>query len=266
LNSVANGQVMARTGFSQVFVQPAAGDAGTALGAAQYVWHQILGRPRCFTMEHAYWGPSFTDDKIAAALRERPTDPALRVGRARCEDELLQDTASFLDAGRVVGWYQGRTEWGPRALGNRSILADPRRQDMKDRLNARIKRREPFRPFAPSVPEENAADWFEGAATDPFMVTVLPIKAEKRARIPAVAHVDGTGRLQTVSRRANPRFWGLLRAFEQRTGVPVLLNTSLNENEPIVNTPREALDCFLRVGMDVLVLGDWVVERVPPGA
>jgi carbamoyltransferase len=137
---------------------------------------------------------------------------------------------------------------------------------MKDRLNARIKRREPFRPFAPSVPEENAADWFEGAATDPFMVTVLPIKAEKRARIPAVAHVDGTGRLQTVSRRANPRFWGLLRAFEQRTGVPVLLNTSLNENEPIVNTPREALDCFLRVGMDVLVLGDWVVERVPPGA
>jgi carbamoyltransferase len=217
-------------------------------------------------MEHVYWGPSFTDDQIAATLREPLADPALRMRRTRCEEELLQEGAALLDAGRIVGWYQGRMEWGPRALGNRSILADPRRPDMKDRLNARIKRREPFRPFAPSVLEESAAEYFEGSASDPFMVTVRPVRPEKRARIPAVVHVDGTGRLQTVSRGANPRFWSLLRAFEQRTGVPVLLNTSLNENEPIVNTPREALDCFLRVGIDVLVLGDWLVERTTPGA
>jgi carbamoyltransferase len=190
----------------------------------------------------------------------------VRARRSRSEEELLRETAAALDAGLIVGWYQGRMEWGPRALGNRSILADARRAEMKDRLNARIKRREPFRPFAPSVLEERAAEFFERCAPDPFMVTVLPIKAHKRPLIPAVAHVDGTGRLQTVSRRSNPRYWGLLRAFEERTGMPVLLNTSLNENEPIVNTPKEALECFLRAGMDMLVLGDWVIERGPePG-
>jgi carbamoyltransferase len=164
-------------------------------------------------------------------------------------------------AGQVVGWFQGRTEWGPRALGNRSIVADPRRADMKDRLNERVKRREPFRPFAPSVLEERAGEYFETWAPDPFMVTVQPIRPEKRGEIPAVAHVDGTGRLQTVSRRHNPRYWALISAFAARTGVPVVLNTSFNENEPIVNTPEEAVECFLRVGMDTLVLGDWVVER-----
>ncbi len=269
LNSVANGKVAARTGFTRVFIQPAAGDAGTALGAAQYVWHQVLGRPRGFAMEHAYWGPAFSDEQIVAALRQRLGSGAvdgapgrgLRVRRARCEEELLEETAAALTAGRIVGWYQGRTEWGPRALGNRSILADPRRPEMKDLLNARIKRREPFRPFAPSVLEDRAAEYFEGSSPDPFMVTVFPIRPQKLAEIPAVAHVDGTGRLQTVSRASNPRYWGLLRAFERHTGVPVLLNTSFNENEPIVNTPQEALDCFLRAGIDVLVLGDWVVER-----
>jgi carbamoyltransferase len=260
LNSVANGKVAARTGFERVFVQPAAGDAGTALGAAQYVWHQVLGRPRGFVMEHAYWGPSFGPAEIEAALRSAPGGAGLRVRRVAREEELVAETAEALDRGLVVGWHQGRTEWGPRALGNRSILADARRPDMKDRLNARIKRRESFRPFAPSVLEERVADYFEGAAPDPFMVTVLPIRPEKRALIPAVAHVDGTGRLQTVSRQANPRYWALLRAFEARTGVPLLLNTSFNDNEPIVNTPAEALDCFRRAGMDRLVLGDVVVE------
>jgi carbamoyltransferase len=271
LNSVANGKVAARTGFKDVFVQPAAGDAGTALGAAQYVWHQLLGRPRGFVMEHGYWGPSFSDEQIAATLRERLGPDAVeggsangvRVRRARGEEELLQETAATLAEGRIVGWYQGRSEWGPRALGNRSILADARRPEMKDLLNQRVKRREAFRPFAPSVLEDRAAEYFEGSAPDPFMVTVFPIRPRKLPEIPAVAHVDGTGRLQTVSRRSNPRYWGLLRAFEQRTGVPVLLNTSFNENEPIVNTPLEALDCFLRAGMDTLVLGDWVVERSP---
>jgi carbamoyltransferase len=269
LNSVANGKVAARTGFQRVFIQPAAGDAGTALGAAQYVWHQVLGRPRGFVMEHGYWGPSFSDAQIAQALRERlgaeavegRSSDGLRVRRARGEEELLEETAAALAEGRIVGWYQGRSEWGPRALGNRSILADARRAGMKDLLNARIKRREPFRPFAPSVLEDRAAEYFEGSAPDPFMVTVYPIRPEKRAQIPAVAHVDGTGRLQTVSQRSNPRYWGLLRAFERKTGVPVLLNTSFNESEPIVNTPQEALDCFLRAGIDTLVLGDWVVER-----
>jgi carbamoyltransferase len=188
----------------------------------------------------------------------------MSVRRCPSEDELLRATASAIASGKVVGWFQGRTEWGPRALGNRSIVADPRRAEMKDLLNARIKRREPFRPFAPSVLEERAADYFEGCAPDPFMVTVYPIRPAMRERIPAVAHVDGTGRLQTVSRRSNPRYWGLIKAFEDLTGVPVVLNTSFNENEPIVNTPQEALSCFLRVGMDTLVLGDWVLER--PGA
>jgi carbamoyltransferase len=273
LNSVANGKVRAETGFEEVFVQPAAGDAGTALGAAQYVWHHVMGRPRRFRMEHAYWGPEFPAARLEAALRERlgaiGEGQAGRVGgatvrmrRAASDEELFRETAAALAGGRIVGWYQGRSEWGPRALGNRSILADPRRAEMKDELNARIKRRESFRPFAPSVLEERASEWFDGGAPDPFMVTVLPIHARRLHEIPAVAHVDGTGRLQTVSRAQNPRYWGLLKSFEAATQVPVLLNTSFNENEPIVNTPEEALDCFLRAGMDSLVLGDWMVDRV----
>jgi carbamoyltransferase len=270
LNSVANGKIKDRTDFKEVFVQPAAGDAGTALGAAQYVCHQVLGRPRTFVMEHAYFGPGFTEDRIAAALRDRlpgsgsETRNGARARRFTDEGVLASDTAAALARGEIVGWYQGRSEWGPRALGNRSILADPRRADMKDVLNARVKRREPFRPFAPSVLEERLFDWFEGPDRDPFMVKVYPVRAARRAQVPAVTHVDGTGRLQTVSREQNPRFWALLRAFEDATGVPILLNTSFNENEPIVNTPEEALDCFLRTRMDRLVLGDWVVERAAP--
>ena len=267
LNSVANGKVESETGFRDVFVQPAAGDAGTALGAAQYVWHETLDRPRSFVMEHAYWGPAFGGERIASALRARvPGSDAgggdgVRARRVPDGDALDRDTAAALARGEIVGWYQGGSEWGPRALGNRSILADPRRADVKDVLNARVKRREPFRPFAPSVLEERAAEWFEAGGPDPFMVKVRAVRPERRDRIPAVLHVDGTARLQTVSRQQNPRFWSLIRAFDEVTGVPLLLNTSFNENEPIVNAPEEALDCFLRTRMDRLVLGDWVVER-----
>jgi carbamoyltransferase len=267
LNSVANGKVRAETGFTDLFVQPAAGDAGTALGAALHVWHQELGRPRSFVMRHAYFGPAFAEERMAAALRARLPgfeaggDDGVRLRRWPDGAGLDHDTAATIARGAIVGWYQGRGEWGPRALGNRSILADPRRPEVKEVLNARVKRREAFRPFAPSVLEERAADWFDGAQADPFMVTVLPVRPAQRPKVPAVTHVDGTARLQTVSREANPRFWSLIRAFEEATGVPMVLNTSFNESEPIVNTPEEALDCFLRTRMDRLVLGDWVLDR-----
>ena len=184
-----------------------------------------------------------------------------RIRRFDDFEELCRETAARIADGKIVGWYQGRSEWGPRALGNRSIVVDPRRAEMKDVLNSRIKRREPFRPFAPSILEERVGEYFEESYPDPFMIKVYPIRPEKRSAIPAVTHVDGTGRLQTVSRKQNPRYWALIKAFEQKTGVPVVLNTSFNENEPIVNTPAEALACFLRTKMDVLVMGDWVVER-----
>jgi len=271
-NSVANGKVFTRTGFEDVFVQPAAGDAGTALGAAQYVWHQVLGRPRSFQLEHCYWGPAFDEPRIVAALKrqlpgfettgESWRSKAFGARRYPGEPDLIRDTAAALAEGRIVGWYQGRSEWGPRALGNRSILADPRRTDMRETLNTRIKRRESFRPFAPAILEERVGDYFEISYPDPFMTKVYPVRPAKRSEIPAVTHVDGSGRLQTVSRRQNPRFWALIRAFGEATGVPVLLNTSFNESEPIVNTPEEALDCFLRTSMDRLVLGDWSVERL----
>jgi carbamoyltransferase len=270
-NSVANGKIFSQTDFEDVFIQSAAGDAGTALGAAQYVWHQVLERPRAFVMEHSYWGTAFDESRVVKALTARLPGATvgaaawrsgdLEVRRVAREDDLIAETAAALAEGHIVGWYQGRGEWGPRALGNRSILADPRRQALKDTLNAVVKRRESFRPFAPSILEERVGDYFEVAYPDPFMVKVYPIRPARRAEIPAVTHVDGSGRLQTVSRRHNPRFWALIRAFEERTGVPVLLNTSFNENEPIVNTPEEALDCFLRTRMDRLVMGDWVVDR-----
>jgi len=272
MNSVANGKIFRNTGFDEVFIQSAAGDAGTALGAALYVWHQELNKPRHFVMEHSYWGPQFRDDDIVATLRQALPDfnenggeiNGLHIARVSDFEKLASDTASAIANGKIVGWYQGRSEWGPRALGNRSILVDPRRAEMKDVLNSRIKRREPFRPFAPSILEERVGDYFEESYPDPFMIKVYPIKPSKRSEIPAVTHVDGTGRLQTVSKRQNPRYWSLIHAFEQQTGVPVVLNTSFNENEPIVNTPDEALNCFLRTKMDRLVLGDWVVERTDP--
>ena len=228
---------------------------GSASGAV------VTGR---FVMDHAYWGPQASADEIAALLERH----AAALDNAGCtrqriadEGELARTTAQAVSRGLVAGWFQGRMEWGPRALGNRSIIGDPRRADMKDILNLKIKRRESFRPFAPSILREHVADWFEADDDVPFMMQVYPIRADKRALIPAVTHVDGSGRLQTVTRDTNPRYYALIEAFRALTGVPMLLNTSFNENEPVVCNPEEALDCFLRTSMDLLVLGDWVVER-----
>lgn len=263
MNSVANGKVTLRSPFRSVYVQSAAGDAGGAIGAAYAVWHQ-LGGVRGPAMDHAYWGPSYCDAEIAALLEARAADLAAagcEVRVAPDEEALCRETAQAVADGLVVGWFQGRMEWGPRALGNRSIVCDPRRADMKDILNAKIKRRESFRPFAPSVLREKVPDWFELDGDVPFMMQVYPIREEQRPRIPAVTHVDGSGRLQTVDRATNPRYHRLIEAFEALTGVPMVLNTSFNENEPVVCSPEEALDCFLRTNMDVLVLGERIVRR-----
>jgi carbamoyltransferase len=269
MNSLANGKLFDHTGVEEVYIQAAAGDAGTALGAALWVHHAVRGAPRGFVMEHCYWGPAYSDGEIRRAIagalpRSRGDDgvwDGVQIETAGDPDCLVADMAAAIARGEVVGWFQGRAEWGPRALGNRSILADPRRGDMKELLNSKIKRRESFRPFAPSVLEERTGEWFTIDYPDPFMIKVYPIRPEKRALIPAVTHVDGTGRLQTVSRHTNPLYWKLIRAFEEQTGVPMVLNTSFNENEPIVNTPAEALDCFLRTRMDRLVLGSITVRR-----
>lgn len=266
MNSVANGKIRSRTGFTDVFIQPAAGDNGTALGAAFEAWHRHSKAPRGFVMEHGYWGPQFSDGQIAATLDARHADIAASgcVRRALAREEAATEwTARQIADGRVVGWFQGRMEWGARALGNRSILADPRRADMREIINTRIKFRERFRPFAPSILEEAVQEYFVDGVIDPFMLHVYPIRPEKRALVPAITHVDGSGRLQTVSRRSNPLYWALIKAFQTITGVPMLLNTSFNENEPIVLTPAEALDCFLRTSMDVIVLGRHVLERAP---
>jgi carbamoyltransferase len=266
MNSVANGKIRERTRFERVFIQPAAADNGTSLGAAFVAWHGASSAPRAFVLEHALWGPSFDDREVEAVLDAHARAVEARACRRQTwtdADALDAWTASQIAAGRIVGWFQGRMEWGARALGNRSILADPRRADMRDVINTRIKYREKFRPFAPSVLEEAIDEYFVGAAPDPFMLHVYPVRADKRDVVPAVTHVDGTGRLQTVSRRSNPRYWSLIRAFHRLTGVPMLLNTSFNENEPIVLRPEEALDCFLRTSMDVLVMGAHVLERAP---
>src|SRR5450756_50269 len=253
-NSVMNGKILLNTPFREVFVQPAAGDSGTALGVCYYIHNVLLQQPRSFVMEHAYTGPEFTNGQIDGVVRRSDFE-----WRELSDRELTQAAAQAVADGKIVGWFQGRMEFGPRALGNRSIVVDPRRAEMKDILNARIKKREPFRPFAPSILEERTGDYFEESYPDPFMIKVYPIRPEKRAEIPAVTHVDGTGRLQTVSKRQNPRYWALIKAFDDLTGVPVVLNTSFNENEPIVNTPEEALACFLRTKMHRLVMGNWVV-------
>jgi carbamoyltransferase len=268
-NSLANGKLFDRTDIEDVYIQAAAGDAGTALGAALHVHHAVLGGSRGFVMEHCYWGPSYGSDAIRRALAERLPGSGGSDGRwgslhletITGAHRLAQSTAAAIAAGEVVGWYQGRSEWGPRALGNRSIVADPRRADMQALLNQKIKRRESFRPFAPSILEERTSEWFTCGYPDPFMMKVYPLRPAKRQLVPAVTHVDGTGRLQTVSYQTNPRYWELIRAFERLTGVPMVLNTSFNENEPIVNTPGEAIDCFLRTQMDRLVLCDLVLTR-----
>jgi carbamoyltransferase len=257
LNSVANARIMRETPFEEVWVQPAAGDSGGALGAALYAAHAGLGLPRGFTMQHAYWGEAHARAEIAAVVGK---------DSRHSEESLIRRSVELLDSGAVLGWVQERFEWGPRALGNRSILADPRRTGMKSLLNEKIKRREPFRPFAPSVLSERAATWFDlppaGVYATPFMLSIANVPDRARELLAAVTHVDGTARVQTVCRSVNPRYHRLIEAFGERTGVPVVLNTSFNlAGEPIVNTPAEALSAWQRSGMDALVIGDHLVER-----
>ena len=263
MNSVANGKIRQQTPFTRVYIQPAAGDNGTALGAALEAWHGSGEHPVGARMAHAYWGTEYDADEIAGVIRASRVVDERRCTWTTIDDEavLCTDTAARIASGAVVGWFQGRMEWGARALGNRSILADPRRRDMRDVINQKIKFRERFRPFAPSILAESIDDYFAGAVHDPFMIQVYPVRPEKRDVIPAVTHVDGSGRLQSVSRDSNARYWTLIRAFEAATGVPVLLNTSFNENEPIVERPEQALDCFLRTDMDVLVMGPHVLSK-----
>jgi carbamoyltransferase len=263
LNSVANGRLLRETPFEELYVQPAAGDGGGAVGAALYAYHMVLGQPRGCGMGHAAWGEAHG----AAAIGQFLHAAGVPYRRFDDEDHLLRYVVERLQAGQVVGWSQGRFEWGPRALGHRSILADPRRADMKDIVNVKIKFREPFRPFAPSVLAERTADYFvlpeaERHYPSRFMLYVVEVRADRRAAIPAVTHVDGTGRLQTVHADVSPRYYRLIDTFGQATGVPVLLNTSFNlRGEPIVNTPQEAFTTFCRSGLDVLVLEDYVIEK-----
>jgi carbamoyltransferase len=256
LNSTFNGKVVPNTPFGEIFIQPAASDAGTALGVAYYIYHQILGQPRCFVMDHAYTGPRFTNGIVESVLRQyNLTYTTHDLEKMACI------AARLVAEGKVLGWFQGDMEWGPRALGNRSILADPRREDMKDVLNARIKHREKFRPFAPSILLESVGDYFDQTYPDPFMLKVYNVLEGKRQEIPAVTHVDGTGRLQTVERHSNPLYWQLIKEFQGLTDVPVILNTSFNENEPIVCRPEEAIECFLRTRMDALAIGNYFVQK-----
>ena len=263
MNSVANGKIRRMTPFRRVYVQAAAGDAGGAIGSAFAVWHELGGKRR-FVMNHAYWGPAFDADNIAGMLsRAHPelVEAGCTIEKISDEITLCNLAAGAIARGQVVGWFQGRLEWGPRALGNRSIVCDPRRPDMKALLNAKIKRRESFRPFAPSIVEEAVKEWFEEDDSVPFMMQVFQIREDKRALIPAVTHVDGSGRLQTVSRSANPRYHLLIERFRALTGIPMVLNTSFNENEPVVCTPEEAMLCFLRTKMDVLVIENFIISR-----
>jgi carbamoyltransferase len=260
-NCVANGKIFSQVPFEKVFIQPAAGDAGLALGAAFYVWHEVLRQPRSFHMRHSSWGPDYSSSEIHAVMEEKQLFEAGFDISELSEEQLLNDTARHLAAGDVVGWFSGRAEWGPRALGNRSILADPRRPEMKDILNRRIKHRESFRPFAPSILAESAGEFFESAQLSPFMTFAYALRPEKRQALPAATHVDGTCRLQTVAHDENPRYWNLIREFANLTGVPAVINTSFNDNEPIVCSPGEAIDCFRRTHMDVLVMGNHVVRK-----
>jgi carbamoyltransferase len=267
LNSVANGRILRETPFEELYIQPAAGDGGGAVGAALYGYHAVLGKPRAFVMEHASWGEAFGPEAAERLLKAN----GIRYERLEDEDTLIERVVDALQAGKVIGWSQGRFEWGPRALGHRSILADPRRPEMKDLVNTKIKFREPFRPFAPSVLAERAEEYFLLPSAPRhyparFMLYVVDVKDDKRGVVPAVTHVDGTARLQTVRRDTNPKYYRLIEAFGEATGVPLVLNTSFNlKGEPIVNTPAEAFHTFSRSGMDMLVLGDFVMEK-PAGS
>ena len=256
MNSVANGKITSQTPFKNVYIPAGAADNGTSFGAAFYVWNHLLKKPRTFVQDHAYWGCSSTNDEAIAAAK------AAGVPYEVLDQEALVDrTTDLMINGNVVGWFQGAMEFGARALGNRTLLADPRRTDMRDIINLRIKFREKFRPFAPSILEEHVGEWFEIDEPTPYMEKVFPIRKEKHAIIPAVTHVDGSGRLQTVSKLSNPLYHRLISRFHEKTGVPIVLNTSLNENEPIVRTPAEAISCFLRTDMDVIVIGSVLIDR-----
>jgi carbamoyltransferase len=262
LNSVANWKILRETGFEDLYVHPAAGDSGGAVGAALYTYHVLLGKPRAFVMEHAFWGQAH-DEAAVRAFVDGENIPYERLD----DDRLLDRTVDLLTAGRVLGWFQERFEWGPRALGHRSILADPRRADMKDIVNTKIKFREPYRPFAPSVLTPRVHEYFDAPGVERqypgrFMLLVTPVRESKYEIIPAVTHADGTGRLQTVVREGNERYYDLIERFDQATGVPVILNTSFNlRGEPIVNTPREAYATFARSGLDALVLGNYLIRK-----
>lgn len=263
LNSVANGKILRDTPFESLYVQPAAGDGGGAIGAALYGYHAVLGKPRRFVMEHGYWGQEQSSGEIQSFLQQN----GIPYRSIENEEKLIAYTVDRLQEGKVIGWSQGRFEWGPRALGNRSILADARRADMKDIVNTKIKFREPFRPFAPSVLADRTEEFFalpnaEEHFPARFMLYVVDVKEDKREIIPAITHVDGTGRLQTVRKETNPRYYRLIDTFGQATGVPIILNTSFNlRGEPIVNTPKEAFHTFSESGMDVLVLNQYVIEK-----
>ena len=264
MNSVANGKIKNQTKFKNIYIQPAAGDAGGSIGAAFATHFQNSDNKRSFQMQHAYWGTAFNNDEILQCLK----DNEQKIKDEKCQYTYIEDdlklsetVASEISRGKVIGWFQGKMEWGPRALGNRSILGDPRRSDMKDILNLKIKRRESFRPFAPSILREHVEDWFKNDDEVPFMMKVYQIKEDKRSVIPAVTHVDGSGRLQTVSKETNRKYYNLINEFYKLTKVPILLNTSFNENEPIVSKPNEALECFLRTKMDMLVISNYLLIR-----
>ncbi|MGA2743093.1 MAG: carbamoyltransferase C-terminal domain-containing protein [Candidatus Sulfotelmatobacter sp.] len=256
LNSVANGKIFDRTPFRRTYIQPAAGDEGLAIGAALHTYHSVLKQPRRHQMTNSYLGPDFSESRIQSALQSAD----LQYRKLDCA-ALLDEVAEEIAAGKVVGWFQGRMEWGPRALGNRSIVAHPGLPNMKEVLNARIKQREWFRPFAPSIMADHQHEYFEHNHPSPFMLHVYKIRSEKRKELCAVNHVDDTGRLQSVTREENPMYYDLISAFHRKTGTPVILNTSFNENEPIVCTPEEAVDCFRRTRMDALAIGQFLVVK-----
>ena len=265
MNSVANGKIKNNTKFKNIYIQAAAGDAGGAIGAAFATHYQNSSEKRIFQMKHAYWGTSFNENQILECLKENHKnieDQKCFYKKISNDKELNQIVAKDISEGKVIGWFQGKMEWGPRALGNRSILGDPRRPDMKNILNIKIKRRESFRPFAPSILREHVSDWFENDDEVPFMMKVYQIKEDKRKEIPAITHVDGSGRLQTVYQDTNKKYYDLISEFYKLTNIPILLNTSFNENEPIVSKPKEALNCFLRTKMDVLVMENYIVRRI----
>lgn len=256
LNGVANARILRDTPFEVPYLQAASSDEGTSLGAAYWCYHNVVGGKERYHMRHAFWGPQYSEAEIKKALEN-----------AGCKYRKMNDADLFgrlvelLRQGKVIGWYQGRSEWGPRALGNRSILADPTNPNMKDIINAKIKRRESFRPFAPSVLADKVGDYFEQDVKSPFMMHVVKFKPEWRAKLPAVTHIDGTGRLQSVTREENPRYYDLIKRFSEASGVGILLNTSYNENEPVVDTPEQALKCFLRTEMDALCMENMLVEK-----